>query len=298
MKQNYLPRGYYVVLPPSENTEDITFTYGSETYVLHKGIDAFFDIGTAQQNAVEKPDIVLSGLPYNKFDSPVLLFAAGEHKIDKHIFNRSLVLLGAAAGIPPDIYGNNSLTSPIANDNRNVEESVLVGSFWFGDMYVTDSPDEDKPINSITFDGFTLHAARIIVNVAKSTDFKLTLSNLIYKGPCGNTLITASKLSAEDLCTRNIILDEIRIRDYDGYDYGGSFIRPCAQNVSIHHVCFSGTDKPFGFSDFPRSYNNSPDNSKLIAEISVSDCYFENLNVNGGISLASGSPVKLSFTGS
>jgi hypothetical protein len=146
-----LPKGYYAVQSNFESAPKDSFTYKGVTYAVTEGENLFATLADANAKATEVPETVLEGLSYETFTTPVLLFSAGEHKIDKFSFDHSLTLLGQGAGINPNTPAADPMTTPTLTEARAEGESVLLGSFWYG--YFTVGSIE---ASTIIVDGFSV----------------------------------------------------------------------------------------------------------------------------------------------
>ena len=85
---NLLPKGYYAI---SKDANATSFCFKDVTYDVVAGENLFPSLKDANEFIKEIPDTVIAGLDYESFDAPVVLFSAGEHSIDGHHYNRSLM---------------------------------------------------------------------------------------------------------------------------------------------------------------------------------------------------------------
>ena len=98
-----LPKGYYAVAADFESGSKDTFTYRGVSYAVSEGANLFATPLEALEAATDIPDVVLDGLDYDSFDTPVILFSVGTHRIDKLRIEKPIALLGEKAGVSPNL---------------------------------------------------------------------------------------------------------------------------------------------------------------------------------------------------
>ncbi len=279
-----LPEGYIAVT----NTEKpaSVFVFKGVSYRVIPGKNVFCSADEALQNIGVAPKTIIDGLQVLP-EAPAVLFSAGEHAADKLMIRKSVAFFGQNAGIRPNLPPRRKFACPAENKERKVNESILKGSFWFGKIWVENACD-------FTVDGFSFDLLRIVSEVKNGEKECLTLKNIIFKSPCGDHMIKLNPIEKSSALKREIALDGIRFTDFDGLGYGKNFILGCANTFSFHDVCFTDTDKIFGFTDLARRLSVCPENAESY-EIKIENSYFKNLFGDMGITVAR-KPEKLFFT--
>ncbi len=285
-----LPKGYYAVQSDFENAAKDTFVFGGITYSVEAGVNLFGSVKEADKAATEAPEEVLQGLPYDSFSAPVLLFSVGRHKIDGFNAAGSRYLLGQRAGVNPNLPVENKLEPPAFNPARNIEgESVLWGSYYGGNIIFHRTACEIAVV-----DGVTLDDARICAWVPAPTKCTVTVRNIVHKSPCGHWLYEFS----EKNFAGEILMENIRLQNFDDLGYAGLFVLLNAPKATISGICYDTTTQLFGLSDFSRRVSNL-NNTVEIAEYTIRDSYFRNMEGENGISSccneANGRGVALTF---
>lgn len=273
-----LPRGYYAIQNHYEEHDHSTFTYKGITYAVEAGINLFPSILEANAAATEIPDTVLEGLPYASFDTPVLLFSAGTHSIDKYVCDRNITVLGEHAGISPNLFKADRTEMPALNPLRTENETVVTGSYYHGNMLLS-----EESVSSVTFDGFTFAKARfrdLRKNGVKST---LRFANIIEKGPCGRMLFLMVPPKVDGTLEREVVLENIRVVDFDNCDHGGMFAQISANKVLIDGLCYVNTSEIFGFTTITRTAQNAS-GTAAVSEYRIQNSFFKDLGGENGIS--------------
>ncbi len=274
-----LPRGYYAVASDFENAPKDTFTYKGVTYAVTEGVNLFATVHDADKAAKEIPDMVLDGVNYTEFCAPVILLSAGRHKIDRYRFGGSRYLLGANAGVNPNVWGEDRFVSPAFNEARAEEkESVLWGSYYGGVLVA-----EKAACEIVVVDGFTLEDARFGAWVLAPASCNITLRNLVNKSPCGHLLYDLADVGSNG----EVLLENIRVKDFDDLAYAGNFLLLSAPKATLSGICYDTTGQLFGFTDMTRRYKNWNSNV-AVAEYLVKDCYFANMDGENGIATGAG----------
>ncbi len=266
-----LPKGYYAVQSDYDNAPKDRFTYRGETYAVTEGVNLFRSVAEASAAAVDLPEGVLPGLSYEKFDAPVLLCSAGNHNVERYTFNRSLVLLGEHAGVNPNVPNEDPLVCPSLNPIREENESSLIGSFDWGNLYFLGTD-----IENVIVDGFTLVKTRFRDLRNDGKKCSLTFRNLIEVGPNGSMLFLVFPAKADSELYRDILIQNVRCLGYDDYGYGGIFAQLCGQRNVLDGICYGDTKQVFGFTTIPRTHANSTPNADT-CEYVIRNSYFRNL---------------------
>ncbi len=287
-----LPRGYYAVASDFENASKDTFTYKGVTYAVTEGVNLFARVHDADKAAIEIPETVLDGMEYTSFSAPVILFSAGKHKIDGYTVGGDRYLLGEGACVDPNVWQEDRFACPAFNEARAEEgESVLFGSYYGGNLYIT------KPVcHTVVIDGFTMDNARIGAWVMAPASCDITVRNIVHKSPCGHLIYDFSDKGSNG----EVLFENIRIKDFDDLGYAGICMLLSAPRATLSHICYDTTGQLFGFTDMTRRYANYNDNVD-VAEYLVKDCYFGNMDGENGIATgakdAKGRGYSLTFDG-
>ena len=287
-----LPKGYYAVQSDFENAPKDTFTYKGVTYAVEAGVNLFATCFEANAAAVEVPDEVLAGLPYECFTAPVILFSAGKHVIGQSraeliLFAASRILLGEQAGVSSSLFERESPTDvpPLNPVREGAGESELFGTRWFGRARVA----EDAVIDTLVLDGFTCSGFFRVADLRTKGDrpCTYTFSNIIQKGPCGYTLYDLGTLSADTALHRSVTLDNIRLDNYFELDRGGVFVRLCAEQITFSRLVINGTTQVFGFTDITRAIPSHAKNAPVTC-IDFKECYLKDIGGENGIATSLG----------
>ncbi len=272
-----LPRGYYAIQSDFDNSPRDSFTFRGVTYAVCEGVNLFASIGEANEHATEIPQEVLEGLPYESFTTPVLLFSAGRHCIDRFAFTKSLTLLGQGAGISPNIPSDNPLEPPALNPARTEGESVLYGSYWRGRTTLT-----EPAVETLIVDGFSSEYVRFHDMRLDGGRAYVAFRNIIHISPCGKTLYLFSPPAQDSTLDREVLLQNIRVANYDDLDYGGNFTLLNARRAVLDGICFDTSTQIFGLTSITRDFSNCAANSKTSQYI-IKNSYFRNLKGENGI---------------
>lgn len=291
-----LPKGYYAVQSELGNSEKEIFQYKGTLYSVIRGINLFASLEEANQNARKVPDVILEGLPYDSFSTPVLLFSAGRHCIDKFSFDRSLTLLGMGAGVNPNVFSKDTLEIPGLNPKRVNEESVLYGSYWHGKLSL-----KAPLVETVIVDGFSMEDVRFRDKRREGRKCYISFKNIIHISPCGNTLFLMLEPNEEGTLDRHVFMQNLRVVDFDDLDYGANFLQICAGRAELDGICFVSSRQIFGFTTIPRCHSNCQRNVDK-SEYIIQNSYFRNLWGGNGISTgcqdASGKSVCLTVRNS
>lgn len=273
-----LPKGYYAVQSDPEHASQDCFCYRGVTYAVTRGENLFASLDEANTYAAEIPDTVLEGLPYEYFETPVVLFSAGRHCIDKFSFDKSLTLLGEGAGINPNMPSTDPLEPPALCPERERNESVLYGSYWWGNMNVTDPAAE-----TILVDGFSSEYVRFRDLRRDGGKAYISFRNIIHISPCGNNLYLFFEPGTESSLDRQLLMQNIRIKDYDDLDYGGNFLLLNAHKTVLDGIYYDTTGQIFGLTSIARTHPTYAPNFES-SECIITNSYFRNMEGENGIS--------------
>lgn len=273
-----LPKGYYAVQSNLDQSQADCFTYQGVTYTAIQGVNLFATLSEANEMANELPEVILEGLPYERFSTPVLLFSEGRHCIDKFVFDKSLTLLGQGAGVNPNIPSMDPEEAPDLNPARREGESVLYGSYWWGSMKV-----EAADIERVIIDGFSSEYVRFRDLRKEGGRTSISIRNIIHISPCGFTLYYFLEPDSDSGLDREIQLRNIRVTEYDDLDYGGNFLQVCGGKVTLDGICYDTSCQIFGLTTISRNHSNCQTNV-AISEYVITNSYFRNLKGEHGIS--------------
>ena len=278
-----LPRGYYAVAADFDNAPKDTFTFKGVTYAVKEGENLFGKLHDASPAAVEIPDTVLEGLEYENFEAPVILCGQGLHQVDRFTFKGSCYLLGEGAGISPNVPSGNELEPPALNEARAdlEKETVLKGGYDFGTMYV------DAAVELLVIDGLSLRNERFCDSrTTTGKDTRIVIRNINYISPCGKTI---NYFSPQWTFRREVIMENLRLQNFDDLAYGGTFIgsNGGAARLVVDNLCYDTTEQLFGFSTISHSIN-TPVNNEERTEYVISNSYFRNACGENGIATVCG----------
>lgn len=280
-----LPRGYYAVQSNSVECEDMflygrhKFTYAGETYQVVFGENLFATLEEAYARAADVPEVVLEGLDYESFTTPVILFSEGKHGIIKPVtFDKSITLLGQGAGINPSVPAENPLETPGLNPKRAAGESVLRGSFWSGEFVV-----KGEAVETLIIDGFSCDNLRFSDVRRQGGKASVIIRNMVHIGCCGYTLYHFDEADAGSSLDREVLLQNIRVVDFEDLDCAGNFMLMNAHKVTLDGICYDTTGQVFGFTDIAHKHANLSANFPE-SEYVITNSYFRNLQGENGIS--------------
>ncbi len=281
-----LPLGYFAIQSDFENSPKDSFTYRGETYAVVEGENLFGNVKDAVSAAYNAaaPNEVVCNLPYESFSAPVLLFSSGKHNIEA--FDRikvlsSLVMLGEKAGINPNIPSANRYEMPTLNPERGENESILVGHYWYGKIFV-----EAAECESLIMDGFISAGVRFKDVRKTGGKFRFESKNIIHEGRCGwdHNQYNFVPADADSELDRDVLLENVRIIDFPDLDYGGAFALLNVHTAVLDNVCFSGSGQLVGFTNLTSSYSNCSQFDTT--EITIKNSYIANATGENGISFS------------
>lgn len=272
-----LPIGYYAVSPEwTCIDENVTFDMCGKRYSAVIGINAFSSFGAAEQKADIVPQTVLSGLSYEKFITPVILFCSGEHNIDKTVITRSVTVLGSGASQNPNVPCDDPLMPWDMNNARGMSESIFIGTTYHGTISII-SPEA----KTVIFDGVELKSARLWDRRKTGGDMQISLKNVIFSGGSNSVILNFFELAPSPDTQRKILLENIRVDGYDGYDGDGIFIFANADELNITGLYYANTNKFFGFTNFLRQWPNVPAGQKKVVYKITDSCFYNATGLDG-----------------
>lgn len=282
-----LPKGYYAVQCNPEKCPNLfvyglnEFRFGEETYYTTWGDNQFATLEEASAKAVEIPEVVLDGLDYEEFTTPVILFSEGTHGIIKEFtFDKSLTLLGQGASKNPNLFSENPLDPPACNPERIGRESVLLGSYWSGRLHV-----KEESVKTIIIDGFSTDDLRFLDSRRQGAEAYVAIRNIIHTGSCGYILYQFDEPDADSSLDREVLLQNIRVADYDDWGHGGNFTLLNAHKATLDGICYDTTGQVFGFTDIAHRHSSLSGNFPESRYV-ITNSYFRNLEGENGISTA------------
>lgn len=268
-----LPSGYYAVLQKNEDgTLPKSINFKGVDYSVKAGENAFATVIEAYSAAAKKPRTVLEGLDYPKLCAPVVLFSAGKHVIDGLNFSKSACFFGQKAGVSPNVPGDDAFAAPALNPEWEDGVSELYGSYWKGKMTAVSA--EAK---SLIFDGFSSFDARFVDTRKEGEGLQIAFRNIVHRSHSGHTLYIVSDTAEVSLEMKNI-----RLCDFDEFDYGANFIRTNAKSATFENLCYNNTQQLFGLTGCTRSYNSCSAREGG-SDFYFKGCFFGNLRGENGL---------------
>ena len=285
-----LPKGYYAVQSDFENSSKDTFMYKGISYEVEEGVNLFATLKDANEKATEIPETVIEGLSYDSFSAPVILFSGGVHKVrlatERPNFTASRILLGQGACVNSNLPATAPFEAPELNPKRAGEnETIIKGGHDFGSIWLS-NPD----VGLLLVDGFSFENFRIAdPRRAINQDTDLIFKNIIHISPCGHTLYWIASAGADVKFEKRATFENIRIKDFSDWDYGGQAMAIHLNKLLLDGVCCDTTDQLFGFSDIPRSSGTLSLNADS-SEYTLRNCYFRNIKGENGVSFDGRNP--------
>lgn len=280
-----LPRGYYAVQADFEHAAKGCFTFRGVTYEVTVGVNVFATVLEAEaaikQAGEPVPDTALEGVPYETFFAPVLLFSAGEHRIDRYEFGGSRIMLGEGVGITPNLPVSAPDALPELNTARAEEakESVLYGGYTYGVLSV-----RKNEVTQVLIDGLTFKKTRFFdYRTAGACDFCVKLRNIVHIGTDSHITYYFASPRADSGIHREVRFENSRIEHYDDMEQGGVFLYANARLTVFDGFCCNGTTQVFGFTDIARTRSNCTPNSD-VTDIVIRNSHFRDLTGDNGIS--------------
>lgn len=280
-----LPNGYFAVKNDLENSDKTVFEYRGETFSAVEGENLFGNIKDAVEaaNGAAAPSEVIANLPYEKFEAPVVLFSSGEHEVNSFdrikVYN-SLIMLGEKAGVNPNLPAPDRKSEPALNPEREKNESVLVGSYWYGKIFI----EADK-CELFIMDGFTSAGVRFKDTRSNGGKFRFESKNIIHKGKCGweHNQYSFQPLKPDSALDRDVLIQNVRMIEFPDLDYGGSFALLNARKAVLDNICMTKSGQLFGMTSLTRSVCNCSQFDKT--EIILKNSFIADLTGEQGITL-------------
>lgn len=262
-----LPLGFYAVQCDFDNCPDKTvFEFKGVKYAVKEGENLFGDVVSAVKAAVRIPECGLEGFEYERFTTPVLLFSPGEHRTHNVTFDRSITLLGANAGVYPNLPSAGG-AFPEADPRREEGETVLHATYDFRHYSVTGADTR-----LFIIDGFSMRWPVFYDPRNSGGRYDLVFRNLVYRKYNGFNHFNFAPSAAEDPIERHVVIENVRMVDYDDLDYGASFVLPRNRSTLLKNVAIKNTNLLFGFSGILNSVSvrdaNLPE-----TELRMEDCF-------------------------
>ncbi len=280
-----LPKGYFAIQSDFENSNKETFKFRGETFTVTEGVNLFGNIKEAVEaaNGAESPSEIIGSLPYDSFPAPVLLFSSGEHPVnsfDRIKILNSVVLLGENAGTDPNIPSADRCEVPELNPKREKNESILVGSYWYGKIHI-----EAAACEYFIMDGFTCAGVRIKDSRTTGGNFRFESKNIIHKGPCGweHNQYNFAPAKADGGLDRDVLIQNVRMTGFSDLDYGGNFLLLNAHKAVLDNICFTSTGQIFGMTTISRGYCNCSQFPKT--EITLKNSFIFDHSGENGVAL-------------
>ena len=283
-----LPSGFYAVQAGLDAKEDKSvFTYKGVDYAVREGVNLFPEVYAALEAAADVPSSALENLSYSHFETPVILFSAGEHRTRNVTFKKSVTLLGEGAGVSPNMPSE-GFEFPEADPERGGEKETILRASYDHRHY---SLSGDT--NTFIMDGFTLKWPVFYDGRASGGKYSLKFSNLIYFSHNGFDHFQFAGADENDPADREVLIENVRMVDYDGLGYGGSFLLPGAKKTVLRNVAIKNTDLMLGFCGLLLS-RSARDPAYGESELIMDHCFVHDAP-DGYISLKS-APGKGKFT--
>ncbi len=275
-----LPKGYYAVQSDFENASKNVFVFKGVEYEVTEGENLFANVIDAHAAAVEIPETVLEGLDYESFETPVLVFSSGIHRIAGFKPDRDITLLGEMAGVDPNVKSADPLEAPVLNSLRAPEnESVLYGGSHFAHMILNVGT-----VKKIVYDGF-IHRRCCFRDLSNDgcDDRYLIFKNIIVEGPTGKSTFLAGTPKAGGILHRHVFFENVRLDGFHDADCGSLFAQVSANEVVIDNICFNNCNALFGFTILGHRLNSAACTSE-VSEYVIKNSYFGNFKCEMGIS--------------
>lgn len=275
-----LPTGIYAVdirYLDMENNQPVTVHFHGVDYSATTGVNAFGLFDQMSQAADKVPEAPFCG---RSFDTPVAIVPAGVHECPRTRaylpikLQRAFTILGENMGISPN--DPQDVTKP--NAQHTSEESVLLGSLYWGTLGLMEGAD-----GVLTLDGLTLDGYRVNDKRSCGTHLGVVVKNCIINGAHHANVVGSVPL-ATPADTRTIVVSDCRVDGFDAMEGQGRFIDVCATDVTLERLYYANTKEFFGFSDYGRESMNAL--AGMSARFTVRDCVFANCYNLRGLSIA------------
>jgi len=264
-----LPSGIYVVDARFLETEEkeVVVRFRGVDYAATVGVNAFGLFDQMAQAADTTPSQPFCG---RTFDSPVAIVPAGVHECPRKReylpikLAQGITILGEQMGLSPN--APEDLTLP--NPTRSGEESVLLGSLYWGTLALVDGAP-----GKLTLDGLTLDNYRVSDRRTQGADLGIEVRNCIITGAHHANCVDSSPLSDSE-STRTVTVCDCRCDGFDSMDGRGRFINTCATQLTIERLYYANTKEFFGLTDYGREFVNTIPHTP--SSITLRGCSFSN----------------------
>lgn len=270
----FLPEGIYVVSSDFFDREgDVTFPFRGTDYTATIGVNAFARFDHMCEHAHQAPIAPFHG---RTFDTPVALVPVGVYKFKSGRefvtvkLTRPITIIGEAMGVSPNAPEDVSRSNP----RRNMEESVLEGSLYFGNLVVAPQTD-----GVLKLDGLTLRDSRVFDARASGDSIGLDVRNCIVEGAHHRCVVETAPDYPGTVAVR-----ECRVDGFDSMEGQGCFLRCCGTDMLVERVYYANTKEFFGLTDYARQFKNAPEHSP--ARITVRGCAFDHCQGIRGLSFS------------
>ena len=274
-----LPAGIYAVDARFLDMDDgqaVTVPFRGVTYTATVGVNAFGLFDRMSQLADTIPTHPFCG---RTFDAPVAIVPAGIHKCPAKRdylpirLTHGIAVLGEAMGISPN--DPSDITKP--NPQRIMQESVLLGSLYWGTLSLMGGAQ-----GKLILDGLTLDNYRVNDRRTAGRDLYIEIRNCILSGAHHSNVMNAATLADPD-STRTLIVDDCRCDGFDSTDGQGRFLNVCATRLVVERVFYANTREFFGLTDYGRQEPNTPANAP--SDIVLRGCSFSNVAALRGVNV-------------
>ena len=274
-----LPSGIYVVdarFSELEDRQEVTLRFRGTDYTATVGVNAFGMFDRMSQLADTVPSQPFCG---RTFDTPVAIVPAGSHECPRKReflpvkLAQGIAILGEAMGISPNDPAD--ITKP--NSQRNMEESVLLGSLYWGTLAMIDGAQGKLILDGLTLDGYRVNDRR-----TEGKELYIEIQNCIFGGAHHSNVINTNPL-ADSGSTRSVILRDCRCDGFDSMDGQGRFINTCATRLTIERLYYANTREFFGLTDYGREELNTPPLTP--SAITLRDCTLCNVSALRGVNV-------------
>ncbi len=273
-----LPSGIYAVDIRFLETEEkeVTVRFRGVDYAATVGVNAFGLFDQMAQAADTVPTEPFCG---RTFDAPVAIVPAGQHECPNARaylpikLARGITILGEAMGISP----NDPQDITRLNPQRSMEESVLLGSLYYGTLALLDGAQ-----GKLTLDGLTLDGYRVSDRRTGGKELGIDVRNCIIGGAHHTNVVDAVPLTDPD-STRTVTVCDCRCDGFDSMDGRGRFINTCATQLSVERLYYANTKEFFGLTDYGRESVNAPHNTP--SAITLRNCVFFNCEGPRGLNV-------------
>ena len=266
MKQ--LPKGVYAVYKPIKYGET-TVTFRDETYEIQPGVNGFYCFEELVRSEMEKVEMPFFGYE----DMAVVIVPAGILPVGdwgKTVKDRFRAFFPVATAI----LGENMGISPNAEDLRTPAprraESVLQGSFYFGNLTMQGEID-----GGLIIDGVTLNCRFHDQRTGGKNAYMVLKNSLITPAIPVNVVFATNEFEG----CRQVTISDCRSVGMEAMNNEGNLFSVCKGDVQVQRVYMADTEKFIGMSNYTGSQVNGFDS------LTMTDCLFENCSSIHGLNL-------------